>query len=158
MTPVSIHSHIQQDPTTIRQRETKREEEKNVVKVLTSSITNSSITCVVGLKLYNCKYSALLSRYFGASARNKLCGPRYRVMGLFGCFATSEVVAKASLWRYARPSRSIWFRPEGFLRCRDVESVPVYSASSVRRCRRTSWLVRSADWGFEICGWVGGLG
>jgi hypothetical protein len=46
----------------------------------------------------------------------------------------------------------MWFRPTGFLRLRDVSSVPVYSASSARRCRRSSWFERSADCAFLIWG------
>jgi hypothetical protein len=55
----------------------------------TSSITNSSMTCVVGRRLYICRYSALFSRYFGASARKSECGPAYRVRGRAACVEAS---------------------------------------------------------------------
>jgi hypothetical protein len=42
------------------------------------------MTCVAGRRLYNCKYSALLRRYFGARARKRECGPLYRVIGRVG--------------------------------------------------------------------------
>jgi hypothetical protein len=56
-------------------------------------MTNSSMTCVPGRKLYNCRYSALLRRYFGARARKSECGPLYSVIGRVGCVVRSvEVV------------------------------------------------------------------
>lgn len=71
----------------------------------TSSIINSSMTCVFGLRLYNCKYSALFNLYFGASARNSECGPLYSVMGRFGWVAARDgVLVVDGGSRYAMPS------------------------------------------------------
>jgi hypothetical protein len=47
-------------------------------------------------------------------------------------------------------SRNMWLKPDGWGRFRSVPSVPSYSASSLRRCRSTSWFERRADWGFLI--------
>jgi hypothetical protein len=47
-------------------------------------------------------------------------------------------------------SRNMWLKPDGGFRSLPVPSVPVYSASSWRRCKSTSWFERSADCGFLI--------
>jgi hypothetical protein len=47
------------------------------------------MTCVLGCRLYSCRYSALLSLYFGASARKSECGPLYSVIGRVGCLVVS---------------------------------------------------------------------